>query len=73
MDTKSPLTKRIELHFDRMTEKQVLDFIELHPSKMGFIKELVYVEFRKYKKKPIQYCQQHGLTYKRHYNRKTPI
>ena len=61
MNTKSPLTKRIELHFDRMTEAQIIDFLERQPSKMGFIKELVYREFRKYKRYPNQYALDHKM------------
>ncbi len=64
MDTKSPLTKRVELHFDKMTEKQVLDFLDMFPSKMGFIKDLIYREFRKYKRAPYQYRKQHGISKK---------
>lgn len=61
MNTKSPLTKRIEIHFDKMTERNVVEFLELFPSKMSFIKQLIYVEFRKYKRNPTQYKKQHGL------------
>ena len=64
MDTKSPLTKRIEIHFDKMTERNVVEFLELFPSKMSFIKQLIYVEFRKYKRNPTQYKKQHGLVKK---------
>jgi hypothetical protein len=61
MDTKSPLTKRIEIHFDKMTERQVVEFLDLFPSYMRFIKELIYIEFRKYKRNPTQYKKTHGL------------
>lgn len=64
MNTKSPLTKRIEIHFDKMTERNVIEFLELFPSKMSFIKQLIYVEFRKYKRNPTQYKKQHGLVKK---------
>jgi len=64
MNTKSPLTKRIEIHFDKMTERNVVEFLELFPSKMSFIKQLIYVEFRKYKRNPTQYKKQHGLVKK---------
>ena len=64
MNTKSPLTKRIEIHFDKMTERNVVEFLELFPSKMSFIKQLIYVEFRKYMRNPTQYKKQHGLVKK---------
>lgn len=64
MNTKSPLTKRFEIHFDKMTERNVLEFLDLFPSRMGFIKQLIYVEFRKYKRNPTQYKKQHGLVKK---------
>ena len=64
MNTKSPLTKRIEIHFDKMTERNVIEFLDLFPSKMSFIKQLIYVEFRKYKRNPTQYKKQHGLVKK---------
>lgn len=64
MNTKSPLTKRIEIHFDKMTERNVVEFLDLFPSKMSFIKQLIYVEFRKYKRNPTQYKKQHGLVKK---------
>ena len=64
MNTKSPLTKRIEIHFDKMTERNVIEFLDLFPSRMSFIKELIYIEFRKYKRNPTQYKKQHGLVKK---------
>jgi hypothetical protein len=64
MNTKSPLTKRIEIHFDKMTERNVVEFLDLFPSRMSFIKQLIYVEFRKYKRNPTQYKKQHGLVKK---------
>ena len=64
MNTKSPLTKRIEIHFDKMTERNVIEFLDLFPSRMSFVKQLIYVEFRKYKRNPTQYKKQHGLVKK---------
>lgn len=61
MDTRSPLTKRIEIHFDAYSERNIIKFLDKFPSKMGFIKELVYREYRKYKRYPNQYARQHGL------------
>lgn len=61
MNTRNALTKRIEIHFDALTERFVLEFLYLQPSMMGFIKELIYKEFRKYKRAPLQYRKTHNM------------
>lgn len=61
MRTDTKLTKRIEIHYDVMMDRNIIAFIEMHPSKMAYIKELIAKDFRKYKRNPTQYKKNRGL------------
>ena len=63
MNTRNPLTRRYEVHFDKMTDAQVIKFLDAIPNKPTFLRELVMREFRKYKRAPYQYAQNHGFNF----------
>lgn len=61
MRTDTPLTKRIEIHYDKLVDRQIIEFIEMHPSMMSYIKDLIAKDYRKYKRNPSQYKKIRGL------------
>lgn len=61
MNTNTPLTKRIEIHYDKMVDRKIIAFIELHPNKMEYIKGLIMKDYKKYLRNPTQYKRVRGL------------
>jgi len=61
MNTSSPLTRRYDIHYDKMIDHKIIAFIDMHPSRMGFIKDLIMAEYKRYLRAPKQYRRRHGL------------
>lgn len=58
---RNALAKRYEVHFDQMTEKNIIAFMEMWPNKMQYLRELVMKDYRKYKRAPSQFKKIRGL------------
>ena len=61
MNTRNALTKRIEIHYDKMVDRKIIAFIELHPNMMEYIKGLIMKDYKKYLRNPTQYKRVRGL------------
>jgi len=58
---RNPLTKRIEIIYDAMVDRKILKFLDLHPSKMGYIKKLIMADYKRYLRNPTAYKRKWGL------------
>ena len=56
-----PLTRRFEVRYDKMVDRKIIQFIEMHPSHMGYIKSLIMADYKRYLRNPTNHKKKWGI------------